>query len=107
MSLDEAEVTFTRRVPAELSTPETLQLYAGTYLTPTGAQFQVAIQETARWGSCSPASRSSALLPWKPRTFRVKEFSDVTIEFEVGPDGTVTAMKQTTPSGVTVLQRVK
>ena len=98
ISLDEAEVAFSRRVPVELSKPETLQLYAGTYLTPTGAKFQVAIQE-GTLGLVFPGQPFRALLPWKPRTFRLKEFSDVTIEFEVGPDGTVTAMKQTTPSG--------
>ncbi len=38
-------------------------------------------------------------MPWKPHRFRVKEFSDVIIEFVVGPDGKVTAMKQIDPSG--------
>src|SRR4029077_7394559 len=36
---DEAEVTFTRLVPRELSQMETLRPHAGTYLTPTGARF--------------------------------------------------------------------
>jgi CubicO group peptidase (beta-lactamase class C family) len=106
ISLDEAEVTFTRRVPAELSKPETLRPYAGTYLIPTGAKFQVAIQG-GTLGLVFPGQPFRALVPWKPRIFRLKEFSDVTIEFVLGPDGAVTAMKQTDPSGVDVLQRAK
>jgi len=39
-----------------------------------------------------------ALQPWKPRQFRIKEFSDVVVEFEV-KDGKVTAMIQRDPSG--------
>ena len=66
----------------------------------------MAIQE-GTLGLVFPGQPFRALLPWKPRTFRLKEFSDVVVEFEVGPDGTVTAMKQTAPSGVNVLRRVK
>lgn len=46
-----------------------------------------------------------ALVPWKPRKFRVKEFSDLTVEFVIGPDGKVTAMKQIDPSGEYVFPR--
>jgi hypothetical protein len=46
-------------------------------------------------------------VPWKPRTFRMKAYSDVVIEFLVDQGGAVTALKQTDPSGVDVLQRVK
>jgi hypothetical protein len=35
----------------------------------------------------------------------VKEFSDVSVEFVVGPDGAVTAMKQIDPSGEFVSPR--
>jgi hypothetical protein len=106
ISLDEAEVTFARRVPPELSRLETLRPYAGTYLTPTGAKFQVTIQE-GTLGLVFPGQPFRALLPWKPRTFHVQGFSDVVVEFLVEPDGTVTALKQTDPSGVDVLQRAK
>jgi CubicO group peptidase (beta-lactamase class C family) len=104
ISLDEAEVVFTRRVPRELSLPETLQPYAGTYLSPTGAKFEVLL----RGGTLSvvrPGQPSQALVPWKPRRFRVKEFSDVIVEFVVAPDGKVTAMKQIDPSGEFVSPR--
>jgi CubicO group peptidase (beta-lactamase class C family) len=104
ISLDEAEVVFTRRVPRELSLPETLQPYAGTYLSPTGAKFEVVL----RGGTLSvvrPGQPAQALVPWKPRRFRVKEFSDVIVEFAVAPDGKVTAMKQIDPSGEFVSPR--
>jgi CubicO group peptidase (beta-lactamase class C family) len=105
ISLDEAEVVFTRRVPPELSRPETLRPYAGTYVTPTGARFQVVLQEGGTLGVVFPGAPFQALVPWKAHTFRVKEFSDTTVEFVTGPDGKVTAMKQTDPSGEFVFPR--
>jgi hypothetical protein len=106
ISMDEAEVTFTRRVPPELSRPETLRAYAGAYLLPTGAKFQVSLRDNTL-GLQFPGQPFQPLVPWKPRTFRMKAYSDVVIEFLVDQGGAVTALKQTDPSGVDVLQRVK
>src|SRR5438445_324375 len=47
ISLDEAEVVFTRRVARELTRPETLRPYAGTYVSPTGAKFEVVLRSDA------------------------------------------------------------
>jgi hypothetical protein len=105
LSLDEAEVVFTPRVPRDLSLPETLRPYAGTYLTPTGAKFQVVLQEGGTLGIVFPGQPFQALVPWKPRRFRVKEFSDVTVEFEAGADGKIEAMTQADPSGEFVFPR--
>jgi CubicO group peptidase (beta-lactamase class C family) len=105
ISLDEAEVAFRRRVPPELSLPDTLRPYAGTYLTPTGAKFQVVLQEAGTLGVILPGQPFQALVPWKPRRFRVKEFADVTVEFVTSSEGKVTAMKQTDPSGEFVFPR--
>ena len=98
-------MTFNRRVPRELSLPETLRAYAGAYLTPTGAKFQVVLKEGGTLGLVFPGQPFQALVPWKPRRFRVKEFSDVTVEFVAGADGKVTAMKQIDPSGEFVFPR--
>ena len=98
MSLDEAEVTFVRRVPAELSAPATLREYVGTYVTPSGASFDVALKQDGTLGISFPGQPFQALTPWRPRWFRIKEFSDVTIEFVV-EGSKVTAMKQIDPSG--------
>ncbi len=99
LSLDEAEVSFTRRVLAELSAVATLRKYTGTYETPTGGKFQVALKEDeGTLGLAFPGQPFQALVPWKPHKFRVKEFSDVVVEFVV-LDGEVKEMKQSDPSG--------
>jgi CubicO group peptidase (beta-lactamase class C family) len=98
LSLDQAEVTFARRVPAELSSLGTLKPYAGTYETPTGARFEVVLREDGTLGLALPGQPFQPLIPWKPRRFRVKEFSDVIYEFVVA-DGKVTALKRIDPSG--------
>jgi len=105
VSLDEAEVVFQRRVPRELSLPDTLRPYAGTYTSPTGAKFQVVLREGGGLGVVFPGQPFQALVPWKPRRFRLKEFSDVTVEFVVESDGKVTALKQVDPSGEFVSPR--
>lgn len=104
ISLDEAEVVFQRRAPRELTLPETLQRYAGAYLSPTGAKFEVVLRG-GTLGVLRAGQPFQALVPWKPQRFRLKEFSDVVIEFVVGPDGKVTALKQIFPSGEFVSPR--
>jgi CubicO group peptidase (beta-lactamase class C family) len=98
MSLDEAEVNFTRRVPAVLSAPATLQKYVGTYEAPTGIKVKVVVKEDGKFGLEVPGSTFQELLPWKPHQFRIKEFSDIVFEFEL-KDGQVVALKQRSPSG--------
>jgi hypothetical protein len=99
LSLDEAEAAFTRRVPAELSAPATLRKYAGDYETPTGGKFQIVLKEDeGALGIVFPGQPFRALVPWKPNRFRVKEFSDVSIEFVV-ENGEVKEMRQADPSG--------
>jgi hypothetical protein len=98
VSLDEAEVAFTRRVPAELLALDTLRPYAGTYESATGAKFQVLLKEDGGLGLVLAGQPFRPLLPWKPRRFRVKEFSDVVFEFVVEGER-VTSLKQISPSG--------
>jgi CubicO group peptidase (beta-lactamase class C family) len=98
MSLDESQVTFTRRAAADLASRETLSPYVGTYATPTGAKFEVVLKEDGTFGIEFVGQPFQKLLPWRPRQFRVPEFADVTIEFVVD-NGKVTAMKQRDPSG--------
>jgi CubicO group peptidase (beta-lactamase class C family) len=104
LSLDEAEVVFQRRVSRELSAAATLQRYTGGYVTPTGAKFQIVMRGDTL-GVQRPGQPFQALVPWRPHRFRIKEFSDVSVEFVVGPDGAVTAVKQVTPSGEFVSPR--
>jgi CubicO group peptidase (beta-lactamase class C family) len=104
MSLDEAEVAFTRRVPAALSELMTLKPYAGTYETATGAKFDVVLKENGVLGIMFPGQPFQALIPWRSQKFRVKEFSDLIFEF-VMADGRVTALKQIDPSGENTFTR--
>ena len=105
MSLDEAEVAFTRRVPPELSSLATLRQYVGTYETPSGGKFEVVLREDhGAIGILFPGQPVQLLVPWRPHRFRVKEFSDLEVEFVVA-EGRVTAMKQRDPSGEFTFQR--
>ena len=102
MSLDEAEVTFTRRaVTLDLAT---VKLLPGTYETPSGAKFQVALKEDGGLVVLLPGQPETKLLPYKGLQFHVKEFSDLTVEFVV-ENGQVKAMKQRDPSGEYVFPR--
>ncbi len=98
MSLDEAAVSFTRRVPAELTSEATLRQYLGTYTTPNGGKFQVVIRPGGTLAIQNASGTFQDLIAWQPRRFRIKEFADVIFEFVV-VDGRVTGLKQTDPSG--------
>ena len=98
MSLDEAAIAFTRRVPAALSSAATLRQYLGTYVTPSGAKFDVVLRPDGTLAIQYANGTFQNLIPWQPRRFRIKEFADVTFEF-VTENGRVTALKQTDPSG--------
>jgi hypothetical protein len=104
MSLDEAEVVFTRRAATELADPKTLAQYAGTYTTPNGGKFQVVLDEQNGLGIVFPGAPFQKLVPWKPHRFRIPEFSDITIEFVV-VSGVVTAMRQIDPSAAITFPR--
>lgn len=102
ISMDEAAVTFTRRVPAILSADATLQPYAGTYITPSGGKVEVTFQPGR--GLKIRGAGGAELRPWRPHQFRVKEFPDLVISFTV-EDGKVVAMRQRDPSGEYVFPR--
>jgi CubicO group peptidase (beta-lactamase class C family) len=100
ISLDEAAVTFTRRVPAALTSDATLQAYAGTYISPSGGKTVLTFQP----GKGLAIRGGPDLQPWRPHQFRLKEFPDVVISFTV-EGGKVVAMKQRDPSGEFVFPR--
>ena len=104
MSLDEAAVPFTRRVPAALSTAESLRQYVGTFVTPNGGTFDVVLRPDGTLALLYANGTFQNLIPWQPRRFRIKEFADVTFEFVTTGDK-VTSLKQTDPSGEFVFTR--
>jgi CubicO group peptidase (beta-lactamase class C family) len=100
ISLDEAAVSFARRVPAALSSDATLKQYAGTYTSPSGGKVVVVFLP----GKGLAIRGGPDLQPWRPHQFRVKEFADVVISFTLD-GGRVLEMRQRDPSGEFVFPR--
>ncbi len=96
MSLDEGEAMFVRK--AETLDQTTLAKLAGTYETPNGATFRIALREGGAVAIAFPGQRDTVLVPYKGLVFKEEDFSDVTFEFLV-EGGVVKAMKQRDPSG--------
>jgi hypothetical protein len=96
VSLDEAEVTFTRR--PEALDPTLLEQFAGTYETPTGYKFQVVLKEDGSLFMVYYGEPEEKLVPYKGLKFRIPRFSDVVFEFVV-ENGKVASLKQRDPSG--------
>ena len=101
-SLDEAEATFTRK--AETLDPALIKQLAGTYETPSGGKFQVALTGEGGLKVVFPGQPEVKLIPYKGLQFRVAEFADLVFEF-VMEGGKVTSLKQHDPSGEYVFQR--
>ncbi len=66
MSLDQAAVMFTRRVPAALSSVATLGQYLGSYETPSGGKFDVVLRPGNSPAIQNPDGTFQALIPWQP-----------------------------------------
>jgi CubicO group peptidase (beta-lactamase class C family) len=98
MSLDQAAVMFTRRVPAALSSVVTLRQYLGAYETPSGGKFDVVLRPDNSPAIQYPDGTFQALIPWQPHRFRIKEFPDVVYEFRI-VNGRAVELKQSNPSG--------
>jgi CubicO group peptidase (beta-lactamase class C family) len=96
ISLDEAEVVFTRK-PAELD-PKLLEKLAGTYTTPTKVKFEVQYQPGAGLSLVFPGAPPQKLILVKGMQFRTPQFADTIYEFVV-ENGQVKALKERDPSG--------
>jgi len=96
ISLDEAEVVFTRR--PETLDAKLLEKLAGDYLTPARVKFQVIYQPGAGLSLAFPGGPPLKLIPVKGLQFRTPQFSDTIYEF-VMENGKVKALKERDPSG--------
>lgn len=96
ISLDEAEVVFTRR--PETLDPKLLEKLAGVYLTPAHVKFQVLYQPGAGLSLVFPGGPPLKLIPVKGLQFRTPQFADDIYEF-VMENGQVKALKERDPSG--------
>jgi CubicO group peptidase (beta-lactamase class C family) len=93
ISLDEAEVTFTKR--PERIDPKISNQLPGSYMTPAGIPLEVAVRD----GKLSLiGGRVQPLTQTKGLQFRVASFADVVFEF-VTEGGKVTGLKIRQPSG--------
>jgi CubicO group peptidase (beta-lactamase class C family) len=102
ISLDEAEVVFTRK--PETLDPKLLQSLAGTYLTPTKVKFQVTYQPGSGLALEFPGGPPQKLIPVKGLQFRTPRFADVIYEF-VLENGQPKALKERDPSGEFIYPR--
>ena len=105
VSVDENAITFTRRVPAELSSVATLGRYVGMYATPTGTKFNVTILPDSTLALQYANGQVQRLIPWRPERFHIKEFPDVVYTFIVA-NGKVTGLKASDPSGETTFPKM-
>jgi CubicO group peptidase (beta-lactamase class C family) len=96
ISLDEAEVVFTRKPPT--LDAKLLEKLAGVYLTPTKVKFEVQYQPGAGLSLVFPGGPPQKLIPIKGLQFRTPQFADSIYEF-VLENGQVKALKERDPSG--------
>jgi len=96
MSLDQAEVVFTRKPPT--LDASLLEKLAGTYLTPSKVKFQVTYTPGAGLALAFPGGPPQKLIPLKGLQFRTPQFADVVYEFVV-ENGQPKAIKERDPSG--------
>ncbi len=103
VSLDEGEVTFTKKAAAGLGTVETLSKYTGKYKIGTNTINVFLKNKNHLFVEGQP---DIELIPYKTNIFKTKEFADYTIEFII-ENGKVTAMKQKDGSGEYIIKRAE
>jgi CubicO group peptidase (beta-lactamase class C family) len=102
ISLDEAEVVFTRK--PELPDSSTLAKLSGVYVQPDKTTFQVAYRPGIGLAILAPGGPPIKLLPIKGLKFRTEHFADQILEF-VMENGQVKVLKARDPSGEYVYLR--
>src|SRR5437763_1001214 len=102
ISLDQAEVVFTRK-PAALES-KLLEKLAGTSWTPGEVQYEVLDRSGAGLALSFPGGPPQKLIPVKGLQFRTAQFADIIFEFVV-ENGQVKALKRRDPSGESTYPR--
>lgn len=96
VSVDEGQVTFTRRADPGLSDPAVLQVYEGKYLM-GGATFSVEVTGDEIF-VVVPGTPRLKLIPVSKDIFRLEKFADISIIF-VRENDVIKGLKQKDPSG--------
>jgi hypothetical protein len=104
MSLDEGEVTFTRRPDPVMRDPKALAPLAGTYQTEAGVRFDIVLKGDGRLARVSATGAETTLVPVRPWVFGVEAFSNLRYHFVV-EGGTVKHLRIVDPSGESVNER--
>lgn len=97
ISLDESEVTFTKKPDASLSDPNTLIKYVGNYEL-AGYIIEITMKDESKLITKMPGQPNYTLVPYKSHKFIFKEFSDYIIEFIMKGDEVI-LMKYILPTG--------
>jgi CubicO group peptidase (beta-lactamase class C family) len=95
MSLDEAEAVFVRK--PDTIDPKLASQLAGTYVTPSGSTFQIALRSGGGLSLSLPGQPVLPLNQTKGLAFRTPQFADLVFEFVV-ENGQVKALKEKDPS---------
>lgn len=103
-SIDESQVTFTRKADASLSDPGVLIKYAGKYVI-AGSFINVELIDKDLY-LITPGQPRIMLIPVKPHIFRIKEYPDFSFVFVI-ENGEVTGFKQIDPSGEYKVEKQK
>jgi CubicO group peptidase (beta-lactamase class C family) len=91
ISLDEKEVTFSKKAESSLTDPLFLKKLLGVYEL-NGQRIELVLENTELVFKTSPAQH---LLPLRNNSFRIKEFSDQVVEFLFDKSGSPTGFKLT------------
>ena len=101
VSLDEGEVTFTKKPDTTLSSLETLTNFTGKYKIGSNSINVVLKNKNQLFIEGEP---DLELIPYKVNIFKTKDFADITFEFLI-ENGKVIAMKQKSTSGEYVIKK--
>ena len=97
ISVDEGEVTFTRRPDESMTDPAVLAQYLGKYEL-AGAILEIVLMDENKLVLTIPGQPNYELLPYKKDKFRFKQFSDILLNF-INENGIITAFELVQPSG--------
>lgn len=98
MSVDEGEVTFTRKADASMTDPVVLAKYLGKY-EQAGTIMEIVLKDDNKLVLTIPGQPNYELLPYKKDKFRFKQFADILISF-INENGIIKAFELSDPSGV-------
>ena len=97
MSVDEGEVTFSRKADASMTDPEVLAKYLGNYEY-AGTIIEIALKDENKLVLKIPGQPTYELIPYKKDKFRFKQFADQTVTF-INENGIIKAFDWSDPSG--------